>query len=175
MLLAALVVLIAGSVIYTERRVEPPKNIALTVFETHRSIVSGKIALLRAVNLTAMRNELANAVGDRFRPVVLDLSRMDYLPIAGFVQNIDGRDLIVTVYQGDGPAITCFTFLGKETDAPQGAERFYDAQMKVNYYTFTRDDLSGVLHKEGDVFCLLVSKMAPAELLALLRGKSKHA
>jgi predicted anti-sigma-YlaC factor YlaD len=174
-LAAAVLLLIVGSVIYTQWRVEKTENIALAALDTHTSILSGKTALLRAVNLAAMRRELAHAVGDRFKPVVLDLSLMKLYPVSGFVQNIGGRDLLVTVYQGDGPAITCFTFLGSATDAPQGAERFYDADMRINYYSFSRGDLNGVLHQEGDVICLLVSKMTPADLLALLRGKSAHA
>ena len=174
-LAAAILLLVVGSVIYTQWRVEKHENIALAALETHTSILSGKTALLRAVNLAAMRKELAHAVGDRFKPVVLDLSLMKLHPVAGFVQNIGGRDLLVTVYQGDGPAVTCFTFLGSATDAPQGAERFYDAEMKINFYSFSREDLNGVLHQEGEVICLLVSKMAPADLLALLRGKSAHA
>ena len=174
-LVAGLLLVIAGSVIYNQRRVEPPKNLALAAVDTHLSILSGKTTLLRAVNLAAMRNELAYAVGNRFRPVVLDLSLMNYHAIAGFVQNFDGRDVLVTVYHGDGPPITCFTFLGSEADAPQGAERFYDSEMKVNFYSFSLGDLNGVLHEEGQVYCLLVSKMAPADLMALLRGKSKHA
>lgn len=164
-----------GSVIYTHWGAEKSENIALAALNTHLSIVSGKTELLRAVNLAAMRKELAHAVGDRFKPVVLDLSLMRLYPVAGFVQNIGGRDLIVTVYQGDGPAVTCFTFLGSETDAPQGAERFYDADMRINFYSFTRDHLNGLLHREGEVICLLVSTMPPADLLALRRGKSAHA
>lgn len=172
---AAILLLIVGSVIYTQWGTEKSENIALAALDTHISIVSGKTELLRAVNLAAMRQELAHAVGDRFKPVVLDMSLMKLYPVAGFVQNIGGRDLLVTVYQGDGPAVTCFTFLGSETDAPQGAERFYDADMRINFYSFTRDDLNGVLHQEGEVICLLVSTMAPADLLALLRGKTAHA
>ena len=172
---AALLLVIAASVIYTEWRTEPQDSIALAAMESHAAIISGKTALLRAVNLPAMRKEMAQAVGDRFKPVVLDLSLVKLYPVAGFVQNVAGRDLLVTVYQGDGPAITCFTFLGTESDAPPGAERFYDADMGINFYSFTRDDLNGVLHREGEIICLLVSKMTPADLLALLRGKSAHA
>jgi predicted anti-sigma-YlaC factor YlaD len=172
---AAVLLLIAGSVIYTQWPVEKHESVALAALETHISILSGKTTLLRAVNLAAMRKELAHAVGDRFKPVALDLSLMKLYPVSGFVQNIGGRDLLVTVYQGDGPPVTCFTFLGSETDAPQGAERFYDADLRINYYTFSRGDLNGVLHQEGDIICLLVSKISPADLLALLRGKSAHA
>ena len=172
---AAILLLIAGSVIYTQWPVEKHENLALAAFDTHTSILSGKTTLLRAVNLAAMRKELAHAVGGRFKPVVLDLSLMKLYPVAGFVQNLAGRDVLVTVYQGDGPAVTCFTFLGGETDAPVEAEKFYDADMRLNFYSFSRGDLNGVLHQEGDVICLLVSTMTPADLLALLRGKSAHA
>ena len=172
---AALILVIGVSVYYTGRRSQKEANFALAAFDIHTSILSGKTALLRAVNLAAMRNEMAHAVGNRFRPVVLDLSMMNFHPIAGFVQNIGGRDLLVTVYHGDGPPITCFTFLGSDADALAGAERFYDDAMKVTFYSFSRGDVNGVLHREGGVMCLLVSKMAPADLLALLRGKSAHA
>jgi len=174
-LVATILLVIASTVMYTQWRTEKENSIGLAALNTHVSIISGKTTLLRAVNLPAMRQELAHAVGDRFKPVVLDLSVSKLYPVAGFVQSIEGRDLLVTVYQGDGPAITCFTFIGSEADAPHDAERFFDAESGINYLSFMRGDLTGVLHREGEVICLLVSKMAPAELLAVLRGKSAHA
>jgi hypothetical protein len=172
---AAIVLVAVSSVIYTERRPEKQHSIALAALDSHAAIVSGKTTLLRAVNLPAMRKELAQAVGGRFKPMVLDLSLVRLQPIAGFVQNVAGRDLLVTVYQGDGTPITCFTFLGSEADAPEGAEKFFDADRGVNYYSFSRGEWNGVLHQEGEVICLLVSTMSPAELLALARGRSAHA
>ena len=171
---SAFLLVIVVSIVYLQRPEERDGGVAAKAFEIHAAILSGKLALLRAVNLTAMRREQAYAVGDRFKPLVLDFSRIKLYPVAGFVRNYEDRDLLVTVYQGDGAAITCFTFLGSEADAPTGAERFYDASTKVNYYTFSRDGLNGVLHQEGDVMCLLVSKMAPADLLALVRGNLAH-
>ncbi|HWH75760.1 MAG TPA: anti-sigma factor [Candidatus Binatus sp.] len=168
----ATAVLIAASLIYTRW---PAQNIGIAALQSHASIVAGKKVLVRAATPTQLRQELSNAVGDRFRPVALDLSMMKLYPVSGFVQKMAGRDVLVTVYQGAGPAITCFTFLGTEADAPDGAERFYDADMRLNFYTFSRDNFNAILHREGEVICLLVSKMAPADLLALLRGKSAHA
>jgi hypothetical protein len=173
-LISALLVSIVALIIYTREQDKSESGFATDAFAVHAAILSGNTTLLRAVNLAAMRRELAHAVGDRFKPVVLDLSMMKLHPVAGFVRNIRGRDMLVTVYEGDGPVITCFTFLGGDADAPQGAERFFDSKMKVNYYSFSHDDLNAVLHQEGDVMCLLVSKMAPKELLALLRDKSAH-
>lgn len=171
-LVAALLLVMVGSFIYTQRRVD---NVGVAAIETHRSILSGKTTLARSDNPAALRKELARAVGYRFQPVAFDLSMMQLYPVSGFVQKIGGRDVLVTVYQGAGPAITCFTFLGSEADAPEGAEKFYDADMRVNFYSFSHDGVNGILHREGGVICVLVSQMAPADLLALLRGKSAHA
>jgi len=168
----ALVLVIVASFLYTQRRAD---NVGVAAIESHRSILSGKTTLVRSDNPAALREELARAVGDRFQPVAFDLSIMQLYPVSGFVQKIGGRDVLVTVYQGAGPAITCFTFLGSEADAPQGAEKFYDDDMRLNFYSFSGDGVNGILHREGDVICVLVSKMAPADLLALLRGKSAHA
>lgn len=150
-------------------------NIGLAALETHVSIFDGKIVPVRSDNPAAMRDELARAVGERFRPVTLDLSMMKLYPVSGFVQKIGRREVLVTVYQGEGPAVTCFTFLGSEADAPNGAERFYDVDMKVNFYSFSSGGVNGLLHREGGVICVLVSKMPAADLLAAIRGKSAHA
>jgi len=173
-LMATILLMIVVSVVYIRRPADHDGGITAGAFEVHASILSGETTLLRAVNLGAMRREQAFAVGDRFKPLVLDFSKIKLYPVAGFVRNIAGRDMLVTVYQGDGATITCFTFLGSEADAPPGAERFYNSAMKVNYYLFSREGLNGVLHQEGDVMCLLVSQMAPADMLAALRGKSAH-
>ena len=168
---AILIVTLAG-LIYTRW---PEENIGIAAMETHASILSGKTLLARSENAVALRDELARAVGGRFRPVALDLSSMKLRPVSGFVQRIGDRDVLVTVYQGDGPAVTCFTFLGDEGDAPPDSERFYDADMQVNFYSFAREGVNGLLHREGNVICLLASRMAAADLLALIRGKSAHA
>jgi hypothetical protein len=169
---AAIVVFTLAGLIYTRW---PEENIGLAALETHASILSGKTLLARSENPAVLRSELARAVGDRFRPVALDLSMMKLYPVSGFVQRVGDREVLVTVYQGDGPAVTCFTFLGSEADAPDGAERFYDADMRVNFYAFARGGVNGLLHPEGEVICLLVSKMPAADLRAIIRGKSAHA
>ena len=96
-------------------------------------------------------------------------------PVAGFVKKIGDREVLVTVYEGDGPTITCYTFLGTETDAPKSAELFRDNEMRVNFFIFSQDNLSGVMHQEGEVICILIAKLAPADIINLLRGKTHHA
>jgi anti-sigma factor (TIGR02949 family) len=168
----AILILAVAAVMYTRW---PAQNPGVAALATHTSILEGKIALVRSDNPAAMRDELARAVDGRFRPVVLDLSMMNLYPVSGFVQNIGGREVLVTVYQGGGPAVTCFTFLGSEADAPDGAEKFYDADMRLNFFSFSRDGVNGLLHREGDVICVLASRMPAADLLAIIRGKSMHA
>jgi anti-sigma factor RsiW len=168
----ATLLLVTAALVYTQW---PAPNIGLAALETHVSIFDGKIVPVRSDNPAAMRDELARAVGERFRPVTLDLSMMKLYPVSGFVQKIGRREVLVTVYQGEGPAVTCFTFLGSEADAPDGAEKFYDADMRLNFYSFSRDGVNGLLHREGGVICVVVSKMPAADLLAMIRGKSAHA
>lgn len=168
----ALLLISVGVFFFTQ---SAPQDLARVTINSHRDLLSGKTALVRYDDANLLRQELSRAVGGRFAPVAFDLSMMKLYPVSGFVQKIGDREVLVTVYQGSGPAITCFTFLGTESDAPKSAERFYDADMKLNFYSFSQDGISGVMHKEGDVICILVSKMAPADLLALLRGKSAHA
>ena len=168
---AVLLLALAGS-IYT---LWPEQNIALAALEIHGSILSGETLLAPSDNVAELRAGLARAVDDRFRPVALDLSLMKLYPVSGFVQRIGDRHVLVTVYQGDGPAVTCFTFLGSEADAPGNSERFYDADMQINFYSFSRGGVNGLLHREGEVICVLVSKMPAADLRAMIRGKSAHA
>jgi len=168
----ALLLVAAASIIYMRW---PSQNIGLAALETHANILNGNTVLVRSGDPAAMRDELARAVGERFKPVAFDLSIMKLYPVSGFVQKVGHREVLVTVYQGEGPAITCFTFLGSEADAPEGAERFYDADMRLDFYSFSRGGMNGLLHREGGVICLLVSKMPAADLLAMIRGKSAHA
>ena len=169
---AMAIVLLGVGLVYTPWRAQ---NIGLAALETHASILSGKTLLAPSDNATTLRDELARAVGERFRPVALDFSLRKLYPVSGFIQRIGERDVLVTVYQGEGAAITCFTFLGSEADAPAGSEKFYDADMQMNFYSFSHAGLNGLLHREGGVICVLISKMPAADLLAMIRGKSEHA
>jgi len=168
----ALVLVIIAALAYQFR---PGQDIASMALSTHEGILNGKETFVRVGDAGQLRKDLALAVNDRFAPVALDLSMAKLRPVAGLVKKIGERQVLVTVYEGDGPTITCYTFLGSEADAPKDAERFRDDQMRVDFYIFSKGEMSAVLHEEGEVICILVSKLAPAELLDLLRGKAHHA
>ena len=168
----AAAILVAATLLF---QWQPNKDVATAALAMHESIVGGKTALVRVTDAAQLRRELARAVNGRFAPIALDLSTMKLHPVAGITQKIGDRDVLVTVYEGEGATITCFTFLGGETDAPRGSERIFDPGKKINFYAFSRGRVSGVMHGEGQVICILVSKMAPAELLDVARGKPHHA
>jgi len=168
----AIVLLMIAALAYQLR---PGQDLAATAMATHESVIKGKVTLARVGDPGELRKELALAVKNRFAPVALDLSMAKLQPVAGFVTKIGDREVLVTVYEGDGPTITCYTFLGTETDAPKSAELFRDNEMRVNFFIFSQDNLSGVMHQEGEVICILIAKLAPADILNLLRGKTHHA
>jgi hypothetical protein len=153
----------------------PAKNIALAALEIHDNIVRGAKTFPRSNDPAELTKQLVQAVGNRFAPMGYDLSGMKVRPVGGFVQKIAGRDVLITVYQGEGPTVTCFTFLGTEADAPKGAKVIHDSEKRMNFYAFSRDNMHGVLHREGQEICILVSEMPMAELLAMVREKARPA
>src|SRR5437867_2390799 len=156
-------------------QLRPKDDIPTRTLAIHESLVSGKTALLRVNDAAQLRKELTRAINSRFEPIALDLSEFKLHPVAGFAEKIANRDVLVTVYEGDGSTVTCFTFLGGEADAPQGSERFFDPDKRINFYGFSRGGVNGVMHREGNVICILVSKMSPADLLDVARGKPHDA
>jgi anti-sigma factor RsiW len=140
----------------------------------YRDIASGK-ALVQVNDPAKLKADLSRAIENRFAPVSPDLSALKLFPVAGFAQKIGGRDVLVTVYQGAGPTVVCFTFVGDESDAPQDAAALFDPETGVNFYSFSRGAVSAVMHRVGAVNCLLVANLPVADLLAAARGKAHHA
>jgi len=171
-LVVALLLLVLSPVVF---RVAADRGVAVGSLKTHAEIEAGRKTFARAADPAELKLKLIQAVGGRFAPMGFDLSMMKLHPIAGFVQIIDGRRVLVTVYRGAGPDLTCFTFLGSESDAPLGAERVFDEVKKINFYIFGQGDYHAVMHREGEVICIMVSKMPASQLLALVRDKARHA
>ena len=168
----AAVILVVGALLF---QWQSKKDLPSTALTLHENILVGKMPLTRVTDAARLRTELTRAVNARFAPITLDLSMMKVYPVAGFVERIGGRDILVTVYQGNGPTITCFTFLGDDSDAPEDSQRLFDPELRINFYSYSRGELSAVMHRVGEVNCLLVSRMQPALLLDVARGKRHHA
>ena len=90
------------------------------------------------------------------------------------MREVKGRQILVAVFKGNGLSITYFTFLGTEEDAPKNATVFFDPDKRMRFYSFSRDGVHAVLHREDNVICILVSNMPPEELLSLVKSSSPH-
>lgn len=145
------------------------QSMALAALEIQEKIAGGEISLRKATSQNELRDWQTRAVDGKFAPMEYDLSSMHVRPVGGLVQEIDRRKILVTVYRGDHISVTCFTFLGTEEDAPNNANTFFDTKKKIRFYTFSKDGLNAVLHREGDVICILASKIPVKDLLALAR------
>ncbi len=165
----ALGVIIILPLLYLMR--SPSEPISLAALEMQKKIIGGEISIRKTSNLDELRKWQIRAVNGEFAPMEYDLSSMNMLPTGGVVEEINGRKMLVTVYAGNGLSVTCFTFLGTEEDAPKIASVFFDWEKKVKFYSFSRDGLNAVLHREGSIICILVSNMSGDELLAMVRAK----
>lgn len=147
--------------------------IALAALDTYTPLVRGELPLITAVNPQELQQQLARAVDSRFKPMGYDLEAMKLHPVAGAVHEVNGRKLLVAVYRGEGGSLLCYTFLGSEADAPPHAARFFDPDIKMNFYAFSQAGINAILHREGDVICILAAEMPMDELLALVRSKAR--
>jgi anti-sigma factor (TIGR02949 family) len=146
--------------------------IAVAALETYDLFRRGELPVQRAEPKEIVE-QLTRSVGGRFHPMGYDLTAKDLKPVAGLVREIEGRKVLVAIYEGKGGTLFCYTFLGSETDAPPNAARFFDAVKKMNFYAFSRGNVNAVFHREGEVICILASEMPMDALLALASSKAK--
>jgi Putative zinc-finger len=166
-----LIVLLPAIYFFTQRS----QPVSLAALQVQRKIAGGEISLRTATNQSEIRDWQIRAVNGKFAPMEYDLAAMRLQPTGGLVQDIDGRKMLVTVYSGAGQSITCFTFLGNENDAPHDATIVFDQSRKINFYLFSTNGYNAVLHREGNVICLLVSQMPEQELLEIIRSQPHKA
>lgn len=150
-------------------------SISIAALENHQEILDGKIAFVRNTDQDKIAHRLSGSVAGKFGPMGYDLSTMNLHVVGGVVQEVKGRKILVAIYEGAAPSLTCYTFLGTENDAPEDATVVYDAEKKINFYTFSRQGVNGVFHREGELICILVSKMPMKDLLAIARSKAQPA
>lgn len=169
--LALLALLVIPAVYLTQLRGKP---ISIAAVETHEPILKGDLPLtIKTSSPERLRDYLVRSVEGRFAPMGYDLSTMNLKPIGGLVHDVKGRKILAVLYEGKDLSLICYTFLGKEEDAPDNAALFFDPEKNINFYTFSRGGVNGVLHREGKVICILVSKMPMRDLLALARSKAQ--
>lgn len=143
--------------------------VSLAALETHEKILIGDIPFIRSSTQEEVNERLYRSVGGRFAPMGYDLSPVGLRAVGGMVQEMGGRRILVTVYEGSGPSLSCFTFLDTDGGAPPNARLFFDPEKKMSFYTFSNGQTNGVMKRVGGRICILVSKMPMQELLNLAR------
>jgi mycothiol system anti-sigma-R factor len=143
------------------------QTISLAALRIQEKIAAGEISLQRAASQNQLRDWQTRAADGRFAPMEYDFP--SFHVVGGAVDEINGRKVLITVYAGNDNSITCFTFLGTEQDAPRDATRFFDREKDSTFYTFARNRYNAVLHREGDIICLLASKLPMNDLLTIAR------
>ena len=169
---ASLLVILLFSIIFLMQR--PSQPISLAALQIRAKIDEGDIPLQKATNTDELHDWLRRAVDGKFGPLGYDFSSLGVKPIGGTVQEVNGRQILVAVFRGNGLSITCLTFLGAEEDAPKNATVFFDPETKIRFYSFSRNGINAVLHREDNTICMLTSNMPPEELLSLARSQSPH-
>lgn len=147
--------------------------IAVAALETYDLFLSGELPVRRTENPDQIVEQLTRAVGGHFHPMGYDFRAMHLSPVAGLVREIQGRKILLVIYQGPGGTLFCYTFFGSEEDAPPNTARFFDAAKKINFYAFSRGGVNAVFHREGEIICILAAEMPMDDLLALARSKAK--
>ncbi|HEU4340809.1 MAG TPA: zf-HC2 domain-containing protein [Candidatus Binatia bacterium] len=167
----AMVLVLALPALYLFNQTSQP--VAYAALESYALFQKGNLPVIRANSEGELKAQLTRAVDERFEPMGYDLSSMNLRPVAGAVREWAGRNVLVAIYQGEGGFLLCYTFLASDSDPPAHAARFFDAEKKMDFYAFSRGPVNAVLHREGDVTCILVSEMPMHDLLALARSKAK--
>ncbi len=147
--------------------------IPLLALEAHAKINSGDLSIVRADTPLDVKDRLYEATGGRFAPMGYDLTPIGLQAVGSAVKEVSDRKVLIAVYEGTGPSVSCVTFLGTEQDAPGNAQSFFDPERKANFYTFSDDGINGVMHRVGERICLLVSKRPIQELLDIARSVTK--
>src|SRR5262245_49592080 len=169
---SALLVILVISIFFL--RQSPSQPISLAALQIRAKIVGGEIALREATDTDELHTWLRRAVDGKFGPLGYDFSPLGVKPIGGRVQEINGREILVAFFRGNGLSIACFTFLGTEEDAPKNATVFFDPETRIRFYSFSRNGINAVLHRENNTICMLTSNMPPEELLSVVRSQSPH-
>jgi anti-sigma factor RsiW len=170
---AAVLVLFIVPALYLARTTSPP--ISLVVVDTYVKIQRGEMQLVSSANPEKLKEQLVQSVDGAFAPMGYDFSPIGLKPTGALVREVSGRKMIAVVYQGKGPAVICYTFLGTEKDVPTSAGAFFDSAKNMQFFVFTAGTINAVLHREGNTICILASTMPEHELLALARAKAGSA
>ena len=172
--LAAILLLALVLPLYLQRR-SASESIAVAALAAQDMLAKNLITSAGAEKPEELVARVVRESGGHFHPMGYDLSAVGLHPVAGSVQQIQGRKVLVVMYRGPGGILFCYTFVGTEADAPIHAAKFFDRGKQLNFYAFSRGPLNAVMHRERELNCILASEMPMDALLDLTRSKARSA
>jgi anti-sigma factor RsiW len=171
-LAAALLVIVVASVLYLFRPSDRP--VSVIALQLQERIIAREVTLREARSQEELVHWLTQSVDGKFGPMVYDFSSINLRPVGGLVQEVNGRKMLVAFFRGESVYVSCFTFPGTDNDVPQDATVYFDPEKKMKFYSFSEHGIRAVLHREGDVICILFSNMPAEQLLSFVRDSSPH-
>jgi anti-sigma factor RsiW len=172
--LAAILLLALALPLYLQRR-SASESIAVAALSSQNALAESLITSAGAEKPDDLVARVVRESGGHFHPMGYDLSAAGLQPVAGSFQQIQGRKVLVVMYRGPGGILFCYTFVGTEADAPVHAAKFFDRGKRMNFYAFSRGPLNAVMHREGELNCILASEMPMDALLDLTRSQARSA
>ena len=148
------------------------RPIAPGMFQNYRQITAGEIVPIEMHGPSDLKTRLTRLVDRQFTPMAYDFSTMNIHLVGGMLQTIANRNVLVAVYRAHDLIIVCFTFVASEGDAPDVATIFFDAAKGINFYQFSHAEANAVMHREGNINCVLMSRLPMTDLLKLARAKA---
>ena len=104
---ALLLAIALPTVVFLKSNSEP---MAVAALETYDRFLKGDLPVHRTENANELVEQLAQRVDGHFHPMGYDLTAMDLRPVAGMVREIDGRKVLVAIYQGKGGTLLLLHF-----------------------------------------------------------------
>ena len=168
-LAAAAVLLVAALLAFTwfSRRPNLPE-VAARDFKVYQA---QQLALeLATADVKAMESYFA-AHGVAFNTRVFDLGMMQYQLVGGRVQQPGSAPRALFVYQGPAKQkLVCQMYVGQVGELPRGATLRENKGIK--FYLYGSKGITAVFWQEGAVVCVLVSDIAPEEVVQLAFAKA---
>lgn len=102
---------------------------------------------------------------------VFDLGMMGYRLVGGRIDELRGRRSALFVYRRDeGGIVICEMFEGVTSSLPPGAERRQNNG--IDFFVFQRDGATAIFWQEGEVVCVLASRINRDDVIALAYAKA---
>ena len=169
-MLAAAAVLVTAAVLTFIYFLKPP-NLPAVMAQDYRAYQAQKLALELSTGDVKQMEAFFAGHGVPFNTRVFDLGMMNYQLVGGRVQRPGRQPRALFVYRGlTNQQLVCQMYAGQVGQLPKGATLRENKGIK--FYTYQTKGVTAVFWQEGAVVCVLVSDIAPEEVVQLAFAKA---